>query len=49
LQEKARATLKTWLTKLRAASNIQIDEGAIDRAAAAYEEKVRQKAEPKHG
>jgi len=50
LQEKARATLKVWVTKLREASVIEIDEGAINRAAAAYEEKVRQKAEPKkHG
>ena len=49
LQEKARATLKTWVTKLRAASDIQIDDAAINRAAAAYEEKVREKAEPKHG
>lgn len=49
LQEKARATLKVWVTKLREASVIEIDEGAINRAAAAYEEKVREKAEPKHG
>jgi peptidyl-prolyl cis-trans isomerase C len=49
LQEKARATLKVWVTKLREASVIEIDDGAINRAAAAYEEKVRQKAEPKHG
>jgi peptidyl-prolyl cis-trans isomerase C len=44
LQEKARATLKLWVTKLREASVIEIDESAIRRAAAAYEEKVRQKA-----
>jgi len=49
LQEKTRATLKVWVTKLREASVIEIDDGAINRAAAAYEEKVRQKAGPKHG
>lgn len=49
LQEKARATLKVWITKLREASVIEIDDGAISRAAAAYEEKVREKAEAKHG
>ena len=49
LQEKARATLKVWITKLREASVIEIDDGAINRAAAAYEEKVREKADAKHG
>jgi parvulin-like peptidyl-prolyl isomerase len=48
LQEKARATLKAWITKLREASVIEIDESAISRAAAAYEEKVRQKAAQTH-
>lgn len=45
LQEKARETLKVWVTKLREASVIEIDENAINKAAAAYEKKVREKAE----
>ena len=49
LEEKSRQSLKIWLTKLREAAVIEIDEGAIKRAAAEYEGKFRKKAGQTHG
>ena len=49
LEEKSRQSLKIWLTKLREAAVIEIDEGAINRAAAEYEGKFRKKAGQTHG
>jgi parvulin-like peptidyl-prolyl isomerase len=48
LEEKSRQRLKIWLTKLREAAVIEIDEGAITRATADYEGKFREKAGQKH-
>ncbi len=44
LRQKSQETLKRWVMKLREASVIQIDDEAIRRAIAAYEETLRQKA-----
>ena len=49
LQEKSRATLKNWLTKLREAAVIEIDNEAVSQAVVDYEEKIRQKAGQTHG
>jgi peptidyl-prolyl cis-trans isomerase D len=48
LEEKSRQRLKTWITKLREAAVIEIDEDAINRATAEYEGKFRDKAGQKH-
>jgi len=44
LRQKSQETLKRWVTKLREASVIQVDDEAIRRAIAAYEETLRKKA-----
>lgn len=44
LRRKSQETLKRWITMLREASVIQIDDEAISRAIATYEETFRQKA-----
>lgn len=49
IKEKAQATLKTWIAKLREASVIQIDDKAVERAMAGYEKKFQQKSASKEG
>ena len=49
IREKAQATLKLWITKLREAAVIEIDDQAVERAVTAYEKRVRQKAAQKQG
>ncbi len=44
LRERSRDTVKSWVTKLRAVSTIEVDEAAIDKAIAAYEAAVAEKA-----
>jgi parvulin-like peptidyl-prolyl isomerase len=45
LRQKQREELRRWVRKLREASTIVIDQEAIARAVASYEEQVRKKAE----
>jgi parvulin-like peptidyl-prolyl isomerase len=44
LRQKSRQTLKEWVTRLREASVIEIDDEAINRAVVSYEEAFREKA-----
>lgn len=44
VQKKSQEILKKWVTQLREASAIEIDDDAISRAVASYEESFRKKA-----
>lgn len=41
-------TIKTWVGKLREASTVEVDDAAIDRAIASYEEMARERAREKY-
>lgn len=47
LRKRSQETLKVWVTKLREASVIEIDDKAIERAVTMYEDEVRKKAPAK--
>jgi peptidyl-prolyl cis-trans isomerase C len=55
VRSRSQQTIKVWVTKLREASTIEVDEGAITRAIAGYEDLAREKertkkpAPPGHG
>ena len=44
LKQKSQQTLKEWVTKLREASVIEVDDEAISRAIASYDAELREKA-----
>ena len=48
-RQRSRETVKDWVRKLREASTVEVDDAAIDRAIASFEETARQRAEGKAG